>query len=77
MAQVFGASVIAVVLTGMGQDGVAGLRKVRDAGGRVFVQDEATSVVFGMPRAAIEAGLAGAVLPLPAIAPRLVKMACQ
>lgn len=77
VAQVFGASVIAVVLTGMGQDGVAGLRKVRDAGGRVFVQDEATSVVFGMPRAAIEAGLAGAVLPLPAIAPRLVKMACQ
>ena len=74
VAQAFGRSAVAVILTGMGDDGVDGLRSVRRAGGTVLVQDEATSVVFGMPRAAIEAGLADAVLPLPEIAPRLLAL---
>ncbi|MDR3636363.1 MAG: chemotaxis-specific protein-glutamate methyltransferase CheB [Isosphaeraceae bacterium] len=68
----FGASTLAVILTGMGDDGVAGLRVVRRVGGRVIAQDESTSVVYGMPGAAVTAGLAHAVLPLDAIAPQLV-----
>jgi len=74
-AEVYGASTAAVILTGMGDDGVAGLRAVRNAGGHVIAQDETTSVVFGMPRAAISAGLANVVLPLPAIAEHLTKLA--
>lgn len=74
VARDFGASALAVILTGMGEDGVAGLRSVRQAGGRVIAQDERTSVVYGMPGAAVEAGLADAVLPIEAIAARLIAM---
>jgi two-component system, chemotaxis family, protein-glutamate methylesterase/glutaminase len=74
VARVFGTSALAVVLTGMGQDGLDGLMAVRRAGGRIIAQDEATSVVFGMPGVAVEAGLADWVLPLPEIAPRLMDM---
>ena len=63
-ASVYGAGTLALVLTGMGQDGVAGARAVHAAGGRVLVQDEASSVVWGMPGAVARAGLADAVLPL-------------
>lgn len=62
-ARVYEAGVLAVVLTGMGQDGLEGARSVREARGRILVQDEASSVVWGMPRAVHEAGLATAVLP--------------
>ena len=62
--RVFGSGVLAVVLTGMGQDGLAGARDVHAAHGRVIVQDEASSVVWGMPGAIARAGLAHAVLPL-------------
>ena len=74
VARSAGSSAVAVVLTGMGEDGAAGLRAVRQAGGRVIAQDEQSSVVFGMPRAAIVAGLADHVLPLSQIAPRLVQL---
>lgn len=70
-AEVMGASVCAVIMTGMGADGVEGLRLVHEAGGRVLAQDEASSVVFGMPGAAIAAGVADEVLSLTSIAPRL------
>ncbi len=63
-AAAFGQRVQAVVLTGMGSDGRAGSGKIVDAGGRVFVQDEATSVVWGMPGAVAMAGYAEAVKPL-------------
>jgi two-component system chemotaxis response regulator CheB len=64
VAQVFGARSLAVVLTGMGRDGLRGCEEIRAAGGQVLVQDEATSVVWGMPGFVANAGLADAVLPL-------------
>ncbi|WP_246142802.1 protein-glutamate methylesterase/protein-glutamine glutaminase [Nocardioides rubriscoriae] len=67
----FGSGTLAVVLTGMGQDGLVGCRAVVEAGGRVVVQDEASSVVWGMPGAVATAGLAHDVLPLDQIASRL------
>jgi two-component system chemotaxis response regulator CheB len=70
----FGASAIAVILTGMGEDGVQGLRTIRRTGGRVIAQDEKTSIVFGMPGAAIAAGLADLVLPLDSIPSRLAEL---
>lgn len=73
-AAAYGAGVLAVVLTGMGQDGLLGARAVVDAGGRVVVQDEATSVVWGMPGAVATAGLAHDVLPLDQVAPRLLAL---
>lgn len=69
-----GAPVIAVVLTGRGDDGAAGSVLVRDSGGTVLAQDRGTSVSFGMPGAAVRAGGVSEVLPLEAIAPRLVQL---
>ena len=64
VAAAHGDKVVGVLLTGMGNDGVEGLRSIKKMGGRTIAQDEETSVVFGMPRAAIEAGVADEVLPL-------------
>jgi two-component system chemotaxis response regulator CheB len=69
----YGRSVLAVVLTGMGSDGRRGSAALRAAGASVFAQDQATSVVWGMPGAVAEAGLAEAVLPLDGIAPAVLK----
>ena len=71
-AKLFGASVTAVVLTGMGHDGRGGARALRDAGAWVVAQDEASSVVWGMPGAVVGAGLADEVLSLTRIAPGLL-----
>jgi two-component system, chemotaxis family, protein-glutamate methylesterase/glutaminase len=67
----FGPRSIAVVLTGTGHDGAKGAQAVKQAGGIVIVQDEATSEFFGMPGAAIKAGLVDRILPLEGIAPAL------
>ena len=67
-------SVMAVILTGMGADGMRGGKDVVAAGGNVVVQDEATSVVWGMPGAAAHAGICAAVLPLGQIGPKLVRV---
>jgi two-component system chemotaxis response regulator CheB len=64
LAEVYGDGTLAVVLTGMGQDGLLGAERIVRAGGRVLVQDEASSVVWGMPGAVARAGLAERVLPL-------------
>jgi two-component system, chemotaxis family, protein-glutamate methylesterase/glutaminase len=68
VARVYGAHTLAVVLTGMGSDGVRGSQQVRESGGQILVQDEATSVVWGMPGQVVAAGLAESVLPLEEIA---------
>jgi two-component system, chemotaxis family, protein-glutamate methylesterase/glutaminase len=63
-ARVFGERMVLVVLTGMGKDGLEGAREVRRAGGRILVEAEGTCIVYGMPRAVAEAGLADLQLPL-------------
>ncbi|MEV7622108.1 chemotaxis response regulator protein-glutamate methylesterase [Actinoplanes sp. NPDC089786] len=68
VAQLFGGSGYALVLTGMGHDGRGGAKVMRDAGAEVLAQDEASSVVWGMPGAVVQAGLADDVLPLDRIA---------
>lgn len=64
VVEAFGSKVLAVVLTGMGQDGLVGAEAVRRAGGAVFVQDQASSVVWGMPGMIAKAGLADKIVPL-------------
>jgi two-component system chemotaxis response regulator CheB len=63
-AKLYGSAMVLVVLTGMGKDGLDGARAVRKAGGRILVEAESTCVVYGMPRAVVEAGLADEILPL-------------
>jgi two-component system chemotaxis response regulator CheB len=75
IAKEYGSRTVGVLLTGMGSDGVEGLRTVKEKGGRVVVQDEASSVVFGMPKAAVDAGVADEVLPLGEIPGRMVALA--
>jgi two-component system chemotaxis response regulator CheB len=69
-----GARVAACLLTGMGRDGAAGLLDIRRAGGLTLAQDEATSVVYGMPREALHIGAVSRVLPLGGIAPALAAL---
>jgi two-component system, chemotaxis family, protein-glutamate methylesterase/glutaminase len=66
--------VLVAMLTGMGHDGLAGTKKIIEAGGAAVAQDEASSVVWGMPGSIAQAGLCHAVLPLPKIAPKLLEM---
>jgi two-component system chemotaxis response regulator CheB len=73
-AGVYGAGVLAVVLTGMGTDGLIGCRQVRGEGGSVLAQDRASSVVWGMPGAVTHAGLATKVLPLHALASEILSI---
>jgi two-component system, chemotaxis family, protein-glutamate methylesterase/glutaminase len=72
-ARVYGAALLAVILTGMGSDGVEGLKAVKAAGGRVLAQDEASSVVYGMPREAVAAGVSDLVVGLDDLAQCLVQ----
>lgn len=68
VAEVYRTNTLAVVLTGMGQDGTRGAQQIVQYGGTVLAQDEATSVVWGMPRSVADAGLARQVIPLPQVA---------
>jgi hypothetical protein len=71
-AEAGGDQVVAALLTGMGSDGAIGMGAIRAAGGATIAEHESTCVVYGMPRAAIEAGAAERVLPLPAIADAII-----
>jgi two-component system, chemotaxis family, protein-glutamate methylesterase/glutaminase len=73
-AEVWGSKVLALVLTGMGSDGLAGAKSIVAAGGHIMAQDEASSVVWGMPGQVTNAGLCSAVLPLSEIAGKLTRM---
>ena len=74
VAESLGASALSVILTGMGDDGVAGLRVARNAGGRILAQDEASSVIYGMPREAARAGVVDAVVGIDAMARKITEL---
>ncbi|MFT3696743.1 MAG: chemotaxis-specific protein-glutamate methyltransferase CheB [Kofleriaceae bacterium] len=73
IAQVYGTGVLGLVMTGMGNDGLKGAEAIRDRGGAMIVQDQASSVVWGMPGAVARAGLAHAIVPLDEIAGEVMK----
>ncbi|MDJ0662879.1 MAG: chemotaxis response regulator protein-glutamate methylesterase [Crocosphaera sp.] len=75
VAEAYGKNVLVLILTGMGSDGAKGARLIADGGGMVIGQDEATSVVWGMPGAAAAAGVCSAVLPLSEIGPLVQRVA--
>lgn len=72
-AKHYGGKILSVVLTGMGNDGEAGIREIKKKGGRVLTEDESTCVVYGMPRAVMQAGLSDAAFPLDAMAIAIVE----
>jgi two-component system chemotaxis response regulator CheB len=74
VAAACGARAVGVILTGMGDDGVEGARAIRDAGGLVIAEAQETAVVYGMPGAAVRAGIPSKVLPLPQIAELLASL---
>jgi two-component system chemotaxis response regulator CheB len=74
IGEVFGGAVIAAVLTGMGQDGLRGAEILRAQGASILAQDEASSVVWGMPGAVVNAGLADRVLPLDQVVPEILRI---
>ncbi len=73
VAQYAGANAVGVIMTGMGKDGAKGLLEMRNGGGRTIAQDEASCVVYGMPRAAVELGAVDLQLPLDSIAPAILR----
>lgn len=73
VARAYESKVVAVILTGMGSDGLAGFREIKSRHGYVIAQDEETCVVYGMPRVVIEARLANAILPIQKIPEEIVK----
>jgi len=73
IGEVYGGAVIAVILTGMGQDGLRGAEILKAQGASILAQDEASSVVWGMPGAVVNAGLADCVLPLDEVVPEIVR----
>jgi len=76
VAGAFGDNAIGVIMTGMGRDGVEGLRAIRGAGGVTIAQDESTSAIFGMNRAAIEEGIVDRVLPADELAGEILSILC-
>jgi two-component system, chemotaxis family, protein-glutamate methylesterase/glutaminase len=74
VAKCAGAKAVGAILTGMGRDGARGLKAMRDAGAQTIAQDEATCVVYGMPKAAVEIGAATRQAPLERMAPTILSL---
>jgi two-component system, chemotaxis family, protein-glutamate methylesterase/glutaminase len=74
LAESYGGDVLSVMLTGMGRDGLKGVEKLKQQGAAILAQDEATSVVWGMPGAVARAGLVDAILPLDRIPAELMRL---
>lgn len=72
VALAFGPHAVGVLLTGQGKDGALGMKAIKDAGGATIAEDETTSIVFGMPKTAIESGCVDAVVPLPLVAKAII-----
>lgn len=77
VVRLYGAATLGLVMTGMGRDGAAGCELIRKAGGKIVIQDEATSVVWGMPGAVYELGIADAMLPLLELSPAISRWVDQ
>ena len=73
VSEIFGAKTVGVILTGMGHDGAKGMQAIKRMKGLTIAEDQSTAVVFGMPKAAIEAGVVDIVLPLPRVAEGIVQ----
>ena len=73
----YGSNAAGVIMTGMGNDGTQGCRQMKQRGATIIAQDEATCVVFGMPRVLVEEGIADVVAPLNEIATEIVRLATQ
>jgi two-component system, chemotaxis family, protein-glutamate methylesterase/glutaminase len=73
VARIAGSNAVGIIMTGMGSDGALGLREMHEAGAYTVAQDEATSVVFGMPKEAIKLGAVDRVLPLPEMGPEIMR----
>jgi two-component system chemotaxis response regulator CheB len=72
VAKAYGVRAVGVILTGMGSDGVEGLRAIRDAGGRTLAESEESCVIYGMPKAAVEAGVVDLTVPLARMADEIL-----
>ncbi len=77
VGEICGTKAVGVILTGMGNDGVGGMKKIKEAGGVTLAQDEETSVIFGMPNLAIESGFIDRVFPLEDLAAEIVRAAVE
>ena len=73
VAETYGTKAVGVILTGMGHDGAKGMKAIKRLQGRTIAEDQSTSVVFGMPKAAIEAGVVDSILPLQQVAEGIVQ----
>ena len=74
VAEVYGLRAVGIVLTGMGNDGTAGAKAIKDLGGHVVAEHESTCVVYGMPKSVVSAGLADEVVSLPLIADSIIEL---
>lgn len=72
--EAYGGSTLGVILTGMGHDGTEGMKNIKTAGGKTLVQDEETSIIYGMPKSVVDEGVADKVVPLNMIAGEIVNM---
>jgi two-component system chemotaxis response regulator CheB len=77
VSAVYGGAVVAAILTGMGQDGLRGAEVLKAQGACILAQDEASSVVWGMPGSVVHAGLAERVLPLNGVVPEIIRLSDQ